>query len=320
VSSRHIIALAALVCIGACGGSTPTAPTPPIVAPPLPAPAPLQITCPAPLDLRAVQGQPVPLSFGLPETQGGTAPVTVACTPAPGAAAPVGQTSVACLATDSRAVTAACEFSVRVVAAPLLGLERFLALGDSLTFGTTSRHGVRSIAGNNYVEKLQTLLADRYFDERPTVVNAGLPGEWAEDLEGRYGTILGQHDPQVLILLSGTNDLLASGAAAIPRVTRALESMARDAQQRRIRVILSTLPPQRPDSVKGMAFTEVVELNAEIRGLCARYRVPCADVYAAMGGDFSPLIGSDGLHPTLEGYDRMAETYFAVIASTFESR
>jgi hypothetical protein len=37
-----------------------------------------------------------------------------------------------------------------------------------------------------------------------------------------------------------------------------------------------------------------------------------------MGGDFTPLIGADGLHPTLAGYDRMAETYFEVIVSAFE--
>jgi hypothetical protein len=37
-----------------------------------------------------------------------------------------------------------------------------------------------------------------------------------------------------------------------------------------------------------------------------------------MGGDASPLIGADGLHPTLAGYDRMAETYFDVLVDTYE--
>ena len=59
-------------------------------------------------------------------------------------------------------------------------------------------------------------------------------------------------------------------------------------------------------------------LNAEIIGLCSRYRVHCADIYAAFGGEQSPLIGADGLHPTLAGYDRMAEVYFQVIVDAFE--
>ncbi len=260
------------------------------------------------------------LPFTLPPTQGGTAPVSVSCTPAPGVSAPVGQTTVSCTAVDSRAVTTTCSFQVRVVAAPVLGADRFLALGDSLTFGTTSRHGVRAIAGNNYVEKLQTLLSDRYFDQRPVVVNSGIPGEWAEDLENRYGDALRLHMPQVIILLTGANDLMARGEAAIPQATRAIENMARDAQRRGIGVVLSTLPPQRPGSTRGVASSEVVQLNREIRGLCARYGMACADVYTAMGGDFSPLIGADGLHPTLAGYDRMAETYYEVIVSRFERR
>jgi lysophospholipase L1-like esterase len=279
------------------------------------------LTCPDPLELRASQQQPVALPFALPQAQGGTAPVTVVCTPAPGTPAPVGDTTITCTATDSRAVTASCTFGARVVAAPVLAVERFVALGDSITFGTTSRRPLRVIEGNNYVEKLQTLLAERYFDQRPSVANAGVPGEWAEDLEAYYyADVIRRHSPQVLILLAGTNDVLAIGDAAIPRVTRSLENMTRDAQQRGIAVVLSTLPPQRPNSPKGIAFREVPMLNREILGLCARYGTGCADIYTAMGGDSSPLIGTDGLHPTLAGYDRMAETYFEVIVSRFERR
>jgi lysophospholipase L1-like esterase len=263
----------------------------------------------------------VALPYALPQAQGGTAPLTVACTPAPGVAVPVGDTVVTCTATDSRAVTASCSFGVRVVGAPVLAVERFVALGDSITFGTTSRRPMRVIDGNTYTEKLQTLLVERYFDQRPTVINAGVPGEWAEDLEAwHYADALRQHQPQVLILLAGANDLLAIREAAIPRVVRSLENMTRGAQQRGISVILSTLPPMRPGSSKGLAAADVPRLNQEILGLCARYGVACADHYTAMGGDQSPLIGADGLHPTLAGYDRMAETYFDLIVSRFERR
>ncbi len=313
------MALGLVATTSGCAGSSPTAPTPtPPTASPA-QPAPLQIVCPAPLELRAVRAQPVPLAFSLPQTQGGTLPVTVTCTPASGASAPVGDTRVTCTATDARQVTATCDFSVRVVAAPVLGVERILALGDSLTFGVVSRtRTLRVIEGDNYVAKLQTLLTERYFDQQPRVLNSGVPGERAGDIASRYGDALRQSSAQVVILLAGANDLFAEGARAIPSVVRSLESITRDAQGRGVEVILSTLPPQRPGSSKGFSYKEVVDLNGQILGLCSRYRVRCADVYASMGGDFTPLIGADGLHPTLAGYDRMAETYFEVIVSAFE--
>lgn len=305
-----------LAAAGCGGGSSPTAPSTP--TPPVTAPAVLQLTCPAALELRAVQAQPALLEFALPQAQGGTAPVTVACTPAPGGRAPVGSSQVTCTATDARQVTATCSFAVRVVAAPVLQVERILALGDSLTFGVVSRRPLRVIPGDNYVAKLQSLLTERYFDQHPTVFNAGVPGERVDTIAARYGDALRQTNPQVMIVLAGANDLAAAGASAIPSVVRALESITRDAQARGVGVILSTLPPQRPGTPKGSTYKEVVQLNGQILGLCSRYRTHCADVYSAMGGDFTPLIGADGLHPTLAGYDRMAETYFDVIVSAYE--
>ena len=59
--------------------------------------------------------------------------------PAAGTAAPVGQTTVSCTVTDARSQSATCSFAMSVVIAPTLSVERFLALGDSFTFGTTSR-------------------------------------------------------------------------------------------------------------------------------------------------------------------------------------
>lgn len=124
----------------------------------------------------------------------------------------------------------------------------------------------------------------------------------------------------MIIVLAGANDLFAERARAIPSVVGAIESITRDAQGRGVEVILSTLPPQRPGSPRGLAHKKVADLNGLIFGLCSRYWARCADVYTAMGGDFSPLIGADGLHPTLAGYDRMAQTYFDVIVSSFERR
>lgn len=268
--------------------------------------------------LRTTTGQPVPLAYVVPTPSGGTAPLTVSCTPAAGTLAPVGETTVTCTATDARAQTTTCSFAVAVAAVPTLSVDRFLSLGDSFTFGTTSRAPERVIPGDTYVQKLEFLLQERFPEQAPTVFNAGVPGQFMDQIEDRYPGALRQSNAQVLILQGGANDINADGSRAISDVVTRIERITRDAQGRRVSVILSTLTPHRPGSTKGTASAEVRELNTRIRDLCRRYQTGCADLYAAFGGEQSPLIGADGLHPTPAGYDVIAETYFDVIRQMFE--
>jgi lysophospholipase L1-like esterase len=260
----------------------------------------------------------VSLTYAVPQAAGGTAPVSVTCTPPAGAPAPVGQTTVNCTATDARAQTTTCSFAVAVAIAPTLSVERFLALGDSFTFGTTSRALQREISGDTYVQKLEFLLRERYPEQRVTVTNAGVPGQFMDQIEDRYPAALRQSNAQVLLLQGGANDINTEGARSITDVVTRLERVTRDAQGRGVAVVLATLTPQRPGSSKGTSPEVVRDLNARIRDLCRRYNTGCADLYAAFGNEQSPLIGSDGLHPTPAGYDVIAETYFEVIRRTFE--
>lgn len=316
------LVLAAVTCVAAltfpaCGGgsSTPTAPTPP----PPPAPTPIALTCPAAGTVRTLTGQPVPLAYAPPQVVGGTAPLGgIQCTPTAGTLIPVGQTTVSCTVTDARAQTATCSFPVSVVIAPTLSVERFLALGDSFTFGTTSRT-LRVIEGDTYVQKLESLLRERYPDQTFTIANAGVPGQFMDQIEDRYPAALRQANPQVLLLQGGVNDLNTEGARSITDVVTRLERITRDAQGRRVSVILATLTPQRPGSTRGTTSPAVLrDLNGRILDLCRRYQTGCVDLYAAFGGEQSPLIGSDGLHPTPAGYDTIAEAYFEVIRRLFE--
>ncbi len=309
--------LTAAVFTAACGGGSSSTPKSPTQPSPAPAPA-LTLACPAAPALRTTTGRPVPLTYPAPQATGGTAPVSFSCTPAAGTLVPVGETRVTCTATDARAQSSTCSFAVTLAVAPVLTAERFLSLGDSFTFGTTSRAPLREIPGNTYVQKLEFLLKERYPDQPIVVANAGVPGNILEQIEDRYPTAIRQTNAQVLILQGGANDLNADGARAIRDVVTRLERITRDAQSRGIAVILSTLTPHRPGSIRGTAPQAVRDLNGQIRDLCRRHRTGCADLYAAFGGEQSPLIGSDGLHPTPAGYDVIAETYFAVVRELFE--
>jgi lysophospholipase L1-like esterase len=93
--------------------------------------------------------------------------------------------------------------------------------------------------------------------------------------------------------------------------------MVRDAQARRVRVFLATLTPQREGGPKAGGAELVPALNDEIRQIAVEENATFVDVYAAFGGDLS-LLSADGLHPTEDGFERMAEAFFEVIRRSLE--
>ena len=63
-----------------------------------------------------------------------------------------------------------------------------------------------------------------------------------------------------------------------------------------------------------LAFNDQIRLGAPIEGAIF------VDLYAALASNINLYIGIDGLHPTEAGYQRMADTFFAAIRTTFEGR
>ena len=78
------------------------------------------------------------------------------------------------------------------------------------------------------------------------VENAGLPGERAQDAAKRLPSVMATTRPEVLLLLSGVNELRALGDAGVPVAWQAIDTMAKEARSRGARVFLATLPPPRP--------------------------------------------------------------------------
>ena len=62
----------------------------------------------------------------------------------------------------------------------------------------------------------------------------------------------------------------------------------------------------------------IIALNAEIRGMAAALGLGgVVDLYAALDG-VPGTIGADGFHPTVTGYRRMADIFFAEIVSRYD--
>ncbi len=301
--------------LAGCGGG-PTGPT-------NPPPATLTLACPADQAATSHLGQPASVTWPDPVAQGGTAPLTTACTPASGAEFPVGTSPVACAAIDAAARTATCSFQVVVSRIPQLAATRFVAFGDSLTEGKVSLTAFPAVLvafPEAYPSELQAMLSARYQDQTIVVVNEGRGGEFTADGARRLPGVLAADAPEALLLLEGANDLLNFLGGAIPGIVRNLDTMIQTAKGRGVRVYLANHPPQRAGAFRGQAAAYVAPLNLEIAALARRSGVPLVDVYAAVNVNPGGNIGSDGLHLTEQGYAAMAQAFYDSIRATLEVR
>lgn len=276
-------------------------------------PDPPTLACPANITTQSPDGQPVSVTFQTPSAQGGAPPVSVRCN-AP-AMYPIGTTNVTCTASDALSRSAACGFSVRVLAPPQLRFTKFLAFGDSLTAGEVSLSSVVLFLSptDAYPYRLQGKLQARYRAQTITVINDGVGGEFAtEGGIARFGGEIYRHRPDVVLIMEGTNDLPWHTP---DRIVNALADMIRDAKQRGVRPMVATIPPARPGGRRDGLPPLIAAYNDQVRALARREGVDLIDVFAAM--DLS-MIGQDDLHPTPQGYDVMAQTFYDVIASALD--
>ena len=303
--------LAALSAAAGCGGSPSTPPPPP--PPPV-----LTLSCPAAVSVQSQDDNPVAVTFTAPAAAGGVAPISTSCSASSGGAFPVGQNTVTCSATDSRGTTATCAFMVTVQPAPRLRFTRFLAFGDSITYGVDSPPIRTASPSFAYPEQLRQMLAARYRFQTIDMRNDGNPGELAHigGVRRLRGAIQAGRS-EVLLLMEGTNDLLA-GQRGIDDGIAALRSMIREAKSLNVQVLLATIPPQRIGRRPSAVL--VVPFNARVRTLATEENVPLVEVYDAMADRLPLLIGEDDLHPTQMGFTVIAEAFMQAIRTHLEEQ
>jgi lysophospholipase L1-like esterase len=208
-----------------------------------------------------------------------------------------------------------------------LGLTRILAFGDSMTEGTTSTPVTTGLfaldAGlpRSYPFKLQALTTQRYSAQTIQVLNAGHAGNQAVNDIDRFGAVVGDARPDLVLLLEGANDLnqpFATGEgfnARVSKVVSALEEMVKNAVYRGIPVMIGTLPPQRAGAPRATDADLLVRFNSAVKTMAAKKGAQLVDVNTLL-----PLseIGQDGLHPTEAGYQHLAEIWLDVIKAKYE--
>jgi lysophospholipase L1-like esterase len=269
------------------------------------------------VSLVSPDGARVPYPFPLPTPVNGQPPVTVSCSGLQGGGYPAGSTIVTCTATDALARQASCNFSITLTIPPKISKTKYLAFGDSITFG---RCGPKEPLPNTcppYTVRLEELLRQRYTSQTFTVITSGVGGERTYQGEERLPGELATYNPEVLLLMEGTNDVIAD-PYDLAKAVDSLEDMVDIASKGGVLVFLATIPPIAPGGPYDYARPRVLELNAEIHDIAFSKGAHLVDVFTALNANVPLYFPVDDLHPTGEGLRVIGETFYAKIRETLD--
>lgn len=217
-----------------------------------------------------------------------------------------------------------------------LGATRFLAFGDSITFGTPSSFDEAfffdPIPGTPYPSQLDNLLEASFPSQDFTVGNFGVPGETARDAvgTGRFLQAMASQRPQGVLLLEGINDL--NGGRSVTDVVSSLQQMVEIARLYNSTVFIGTMfqtcRSENPNDgrVRENSAGSITAFNNAITSMAAgRQNVYVVNLYAAFGNNCGPmggvnLLGNDGLHPSVAGYGAMAQAFGIALRDKFAVR
>ncbi len=157
-----------------------------------------------------------------------------------------------------------------------------LAFGDSLTYGTGANHQTES-----YPAVLAQLSGK-------TVINAGVPGEVSGEGLSRLKSLLNEHQPELVLLCHGGNDLLRKLDTDVLKDN--LRQMIHLIREQGAQVVMLSVP-------KPGVFLKAAPLYQEL----ASTQQVLLDNETITDIESQSSLKSDPIHPNAEGYRQLAE-------------
>lgn len=165
-----------------------------------------------------------------------------------------------------------------------MGNKVVVAAGDSLTAG------FKLPSDQNYPFFLGQMLGG-------TVINEGISGDTSEDLLSRFNEILTEHQPNLIILCIGGNDMLRR--KSLLELEKNITIMIENAQKRGSKVLLVGVPQP---AIFRLKTADLYYSVSE------KMNVPIED--SSFETVLSKRMTIDQIHPTAEGYKIIAEDIY----------
>lgn len=187
-------------------------------------------------------------------------------------------------------------------------LQRFQK--ENIDLGKPSASEKRIVfMGNSITE--QWLIKDPAFFEKYKLINRGIGGQTTSQMLLRFYQDVINLNPEAVVILAGINDIAGNtGLISTKAISENIESMCILARAKKIKVVLCSLLPankipwRNVDSVA----QKVIDLNQQLKTIASEMELTWVDYYTPMVNDEKGLpekYSSDGIHPTLEGYQKI---------------
>ena len=195
-------------------------------------------------------------------------------------------------------------------------IERYVALGDSLTEGVSDW---RAADPNiSFVAVLAEQL--RHAAPRLTVTNLGVGGARTADVLNRQVPTALNLSPDLVTLVVGANDVPSTPAAQFQRtytevIARLREGVAGTIVIANLPDFTHLLPPQYA-AYSTQLTQRITSFNQIIAATAAAHNILLVDLHSDAAPHDPLNVSGDGLHPTARGYRAMARAFAQTLNAT----
>jgi len=186
-------------------------------------------------------------------------------------------------------------------------IQTVVALGDSITAGhpeylSPAEHPPDG-TGN---EKSQYSYWLARQQPQLRIINRGISGERSDQILKRFSTDVLAHQPDMLIVIAGVNDIFQGRPA--DHVKFYLEKIYQEALMANIKILAGSILPYNGSTPQ--AQESLAEMNTWIRDYAGKNGMIFCDTASSLEDPNMPgvlLHTDDGIHPNVEGYHILGE-------------
>jgi lysophospholipase L1-like esterase len=152
------------------------------------------------------------------------------------------------------------------------------------------------------------------FFKKNNFINRGIGGQTTPQMLIRFKQDAIHLNPKMVIINGGTNDIAENNGPSTPEmIIDNITAMAEICSKNKITVALSTITPVYSYSWNKEVIDvpgKISQVNSSLKKYSNQNNIPFIDYYSAMVDGQKGLLsayGSDGVHPTKEGYKVMVD-------------